>query len=167
MSGWTLRIALLEEQNRRDDIASLLSATAASSTNFDLLARVEQVAERNGLPQIREQAIMRQATLTADPVERTRLRLMLARLAEDRKDTHAAQQAIDTAYKENSNIAGVVRSTVDYYWRSGDRKRAIDTLEEAASRSNTNYKRQFALEAARKSTDAADYRRARKLLEPL
>ena len=76
MSGWNLRIALLEEQNRRDDIASLLTATTGSTSNFDLLARVEQVAERNGLPQIREQAIIRQATLTTDPVERTRLRLM-------------------------------------------------------------------------------------------
>ena len=74
---------------------------------------------------------------------------------------------IEAAYKENPNIAGVVRAAVDYYWRAGDPKRAIDTLEEAAARSNTDFKRQFALEAARKSTDTADYRRARSLLEPL
>jgi cellulose synthase operon protein C len=167
ITGWNLRIALLEEQNRRDDVASLLTATASSTSNFDLLARVEQVAERNGLPRIREQAVTRQAILTADPVERTRLRLMLARLAEDRKDAKAAQQTIEAAYKENPNIAGVVRATVDYHWRSGDRKRAIDTLEEAAARSNASFKRQFTLEAARKSTEAADYARARRLLEPL
>ena len=62
---------------------------------------------------------------------------------------------------------GVVRSAVDYYWRAGDRQRAIDTLEEAAGRSNTGFRRQFTLEAARKSTEAADYARARKLLAPL
>ena len=116
---------------------------------------------------IREQAITRQATLTADPVERTRLRLMLARLAEDRKDRQSAQQAIETAYNENSNIAGVVRSTVDYYWRAGDRKRAVDMLADAAARSNAIFKRQFSLEAARKATELGDYARARQLLDPL
>ena len=167
MSGWNLRVVLLEEQSRRDDIAALLTATTAATTNFDLLARVEQVADRNGLTEIREKAITRQATLTADPVERTRLRLMLARLAEDRKDAHSAQQAIDTAYKENPNIVGVIRSAVDYHWRSGDRKRAVDLLAEAASRSNADFKRQFTLEAARKATDIGEYARARQLLAPL
>lgn len=165
--AWDLRVALLEEQNRRDDIAALLTATTASTSSFDMLARVDQVAERNGLSQLREQALTRQAALTTDPVERTRLRLMLARLAEDRKDLAASQQFIDTAYKENPNIVGVVRSTVDYYWRINDRKRAVDTLEQAAGRSNPSFKRAFTLEAGRKATEAGDYARARTLLQPL
>jgi tetratricopeptide (TPR) repeat protein len=167
LNGWNLRVVLLEEQNRRDDIAALLQSTLAASSDFDLLARVEQVAERNGFPAIREQSLARQANLTTDGVERTRLQLSLARLAEDRKDANAARRSIEAAYKENPNIAGVVRSAVDYYWRAGDRKRAIDTLEEAASRSNPAFKRQFVLEAARKATEASESSRARKLLEPL
>ena len=167
LNGWNLRVALLEEQNRRDDVASLLTSTLNATSNFELLARVEQVAERNGLQAVREQTLTREAALTSDPVERTRLQLTLARLAEERRDGAAARQAIETAYKNNPNIAGVVRSAVDYHWRAGDRKRAIDTLEEAAGRSNPSFKRAFALEAARKSTDAGDYARARRLLEPL
>jgi len=167
LSGWNLRVALLEEQNRRDDIAALLSSTTAATTNFDLLARIEQVAERNGLSQIREQVLTRQASLTSDPVERTRLRLVLARLAENRKDLGVARQIVETVSKENTNIAGVVRSTVDFYWRTGDRKRAIDTLEQAATRSNPAFKRSFTLEAGRKATEAGDYQRARGLLQPL
>ena len=167
LSGWNLRVALLEEQNRRDDIAALLSSTTAATSNFDLLARVEQVAERNGFPQIREQVLTRQSSLTSDPVERTRLRLTLARLAENRKDLAAARQIVETVSKENANIAGVVRSTVDYYWRTGERKRAVDTLEQAASRSNPAFKRSFTLEAGRKATEAGDYQRARALLQPL
>ena len=167
VSGWNLRVALLEEQNRRDDVGALLTSTANTTSNFELLARVEQVAERNGFAAAREQAITRQAALTPDPVERTRLRLMLARLAEDRKDRQSAQRSIETAYRENPSIAGVVRSTVDYYWRAGDRKKAVDTLADAAARSNPTFKRQFTLEAARKATELADYARARRLLEPL
>lgn len=167
VSGWNLRVALLEEQNRRDDIATLLTATTNAVSNFELLARVDQVAERNGLAAAREHALSRQAALTPDPVERTRLRLLLARLAEDRNDKAAAQRSIETAYKDNPNIAGVVRSAVDYYWRTGDRKRAVDTLADAAGRSNPSFKRQFTLEAARKATDLADYARARTLLNPV
>jgi tetratricopeptide (TPR) repeat protein len=167
LNGWNLRVALLEAQNRREDIASLLTSTLAATANFDLLARIEQVAERNGFPAIREQTLAREASLTSDPVERTRLRLTLARLAEERKDGSAAQRIIETTYKDNPNIAGVVRSAVDYHWRAGDRKRAVDTLEEAAGRSNPAFRRAFALEAARKATEIADYARARRLLQPL
>ncbi|HYP06633.1 MAG TPA: tetratricopeptide repeat protein [Bryobacteraceae bacterium] len=167
LNGWNLRVIILEEQNRRDDIAALLNATLRATSNFDLLARVEQVADRNGFPVIREQTLARQATLTRDPVEKTRLQLTLARLAQERGDAAAAQQSIAAAYKENPNIVGVVRSAVDYYWRANDRKKAIDTLEEAAARSNPDFKRSFTLEAARKSTEAADYARARRLLQPL
>ena len=160
-------MALLEEQNREDDIAALLTSTARQPPNFDLLARVEQVAERNGLPTIREQAITRQATLTADPVERTRLRLMLARLAEERKDRGPRSRRSRPLTKRirillawcgrrwTTTGAPAIASAPSIPWR----RRRHDRMR--------TFKRQFALEAARKATELGDYARARKLLDPL
>ena len=88
MSGWNLRIALArraESPGRHrvpvdGDSGVLIQLRSPRACGAS--RRAQRSCRRFG-----EQAIMRQATLTADPVERTRLRLMLARLAEDRKDT--------------------------------------------------------------------------------
>jgi tetratricopeptide (TPR) repeat protein len=99
--------------------------------------------------------------LVGDPVERMRLRLALARFYEGQGAGAAAAQTIDSLYRENPAILGVVRAAVDYHWRNKNRKRAIDVLEEAAGRAASEYRPRFTLEAARKSTESGDYPRAR------
>jgi len=156
-----LRVALLRNQNRRDDMESFLLNTTSRTTSLEVLGQIENTARVDGLPKAQQAAIEKQIALMTDPVEKLRLRLALARFEEGQG--HAAEGAamIDAVYRENPAILGVVRAAVDYHWRNKETKRAIDVLEEAASHASAVYSAPFLVEAVRKATEAADYTRAR------
>jgi Tfp pilus assembly protein PilF len=164
--AFALRVAVLESQDRLPDLNRYLSGVSTSTNSFELLSRIDTVAERQGFDNVREQSLNRQIAITTDPVDRTRLRLTLARFYESKPDISAAARTIDAVYKDNPQILGVVRAAVDFYWRNKQGKNAVDTLERAAGISNAVLKRSFTLEAVRKATDVADYQRARRLLNP-
>ncbi len=81
---------------------------------------------------MRQHALEKQAALTTDPVTRLQLRYALIRLYESRKDFLAAQKNVEALYHENPKILGVVRSTVDFYWRMKMQPQAISVLLQAA-----------------------------------
>ena len=62
---------------------------------------------------------------------------------------------------------GVVRSTVDFYWRTKMYTQAITVLLQAPKDAYPELSKQFVFEAARKSTDAGQYKQARDLLAEL
>ena len=159
MGAFRLRVALLENQNRREDLEKFLLDVAGRANLPELLMAIENTARVDGYPEVQRAAIERQAVVATDPVERMRLRLALARFLEGQGQQGA--QVIDAVYRENPAILGVVRATVDYHWRNHDAKRAVDVLEEAAARAAADYRKQFTLEAARKANDSGDYVRAR------
>lgn len=156
-----LRVALLRNQNRRDDLEAFLLNTASRTTSHEVLTQIENAARVDGLPKAQQAAIEKQIALMTDPVEKMRLRLALARFEEGQGQTAQGATVIDTLYRENPAILGVVRAAVDYYWRNKDTKRAVDILEEASSRSSVTYRAPFLVEAARKATEAGDFTRAR------
>ncbi len=164
--GFALRVAVLSNQNRTAELEQYLLGQVAATTSFDSLARVDDVAEKQGLDKVREQSLLRQIAIDTDPVDKNRLRISLARFYESHGNT-AASQTVDAVYRDNPRLLGVVRAAVDYHWRNKQGARSVDLLAEAAGVSNAAYMRQFTLEAARKATEIADYRRARRLLEPL
>ena len=164
--GFALRVAVLSNQNRTAELEQYLLAQVAAATSFDSLARVDDVAEKQGLDKVLEQSLLRQIAIDTDPVDKNRLRISLARFYESHGNT-AASQTVDAVYRDNPRLLGVVRAAVDYHWRNKQGARSVDLLAEAAGVSNAAYMRQFTLEAARKATEIADYRRARRLLEPL
>jgi len=63
-----LRIAVLQTQNRRDDIERLLEGLVTRATSFDLLDDIQTIAQQQKLEKVREHALEKQATLTSDPV---------------------------------------------------------------------------------------------------
>ena len=75
------------------------------------------LAEQKSLEAVRQHALEKQAALTTDPVNRLQLRYRLVQLYENRRDFLSAQRCIEALYRENPKILGVVRSTVDFYWR--------------------------------------------------
>ncbi len=166
-SAFALRVAVLENQDRLPDLTSYLLAVAGTTNSFDLLARIDTVAERQGFESVREQSLNRQMAITTDPVDRMRLQLRLARYYESKPDVNAAARTMDAVYKDNPQILGVVRASVDFYWRNKRGKSSVDTLERAAGSSNATLKRSFTLEAAQKSTEISDYQRARRFLNPM
>ena len=162
-----LRVKVLEAQERKKDIESYLEGIAQGTNSIEHAEYVENLAQQKSFELVRQHALEKQAALTSDPVGRLRIRYALVQLYESRKDFAAAENNVEALYQENPKILGVVRSTVDFYWRTKDYAKAINVLKQAAKDANPELSRQFTYEAARKSTEAKQYQQARDLLTGL
>jgi predicted Zn-dependent protease len=162
-----LRVRVLEAQNRKPELVSFLEAVVKNATTIEQAAEIESLAQQKSLETVREHALEKQAALATDPVTRLRLRYALVHLYESRKDFASAQRNIETLYRENPKILGVVRSTVDFYWRVKLYPQAIAVLSQAAKDAYPELGKQFSFEAARKSTEARQFDQARGLLAQL
>ena len=162
----SLRLAILEQQNRRDDAAAFLLALTRRGPP-ELLEDISAAGARLGFDGVREAVLQRQIALASDDVERIRLRLALARYYESKPDVPAARAVIEDVLRANPAILGVVRAATDFYWRNHLPEQAVDTLAAAARSSNAVFRKQFTFEAAQKAADSAKYARARELLAEL
>jgi tetratricopeptide (TPR) repeat protein len=167
MSAVYLRVKVLEAQGRQPEMEAFLDALVKGTTSIEQAEEIETLAQQKSLETVRQHALEKQAALTTDPVTRLQLRYALVRLYEGRKDVSAAQKNVEALYQENPKILGVVRSTVDFYWRMKMQPQAISVLLQAAKDSYPTLSAQFAYEAARKSTDAKQFQQARDLLTGL
>jgi len=156
-----LRVALLRNQNRRDDLEAFLLNAAGRANSLETLTRIEEAARVDDLPKAQRLAIERQIAVMTDPVEKLRLRLALARFEEGQGQAAEGAAVVDAVYRENPAILGAVRAAVDYHWRNKNPKRSVDVLEEAAGRASAAYRAPFLLEAARKANESGDPARAR------
>ena len=110
----------------------------------------------------------KQAALTTDPVNRLQFRYRLVQMYESHNDLRLGPASnVEDLYHENPKIVGVVRSTVDFYWRTKNYPQAITVLLQASKDAYPDLSKQFTFEAARKSTDAGQYKQARDLLAEL
>ena len=159
-----LRVEVLEAQGRKPDLSTFLLAALDHTNSVETLESIENMAREKSLEPVRQHALERQAAVSTDPIRRLELRYSLVSFYEQKKDLAAAQQNVETLYKENPRVLGVVRSTVDFYWRNKLQQRAIDVLAQAAKDSYPALKAKFTFEQARKMTDAGQYEPARKLL---
>jgi cellulose synthase operon protein C len=162
-----LRVAVLEAQNRPKDVEKLLAELAGRTNSLEILDWLEATAREKSFSAVQQTVLERQAAVTSDPIRKLELRYSLVQFYEAKKDLNAAQRNLEQLYRENPKILGVVRSTVDFYWRNREKKQAIDVLLQAAQDSYPEMRKQFLFEAARKQTDAAQYAPARKILEAL
>jgi predicted Zn-dependent protease len=162
-----LRVKVLEAQSRKPEMESFLDAIASGTTSIEQAEEIEALAQEKSLETVRQHAIEKQAALTGDPVLRLQLRYTLIQLYESHKDFTSAQKNIEALYQENPRILGVVRSTVDFYWRMKLQSQAIAVLLQAAKDAYPGLSTQFIYEAARKSTDAEQFQQARDLLTGL
>jgi predicted Zn-dependent protease len=162
-----LRVRVLEVQNRKPELISFLDSVVSSSTTIEQAAEIETLAQQKSLETVRQHALEKQAALATDPVTKLELRYALVHLYESRKDFVSAQRNIETLYKENPKILGVVRSTVDFYWKQKLYAEAIVILRQAAKDSYPDLSIQFTFEAARKSTEARKFEDAREILARL
>jgi tetratricopeptide (TPR) repeat protein len=167
MSAVYLRVKVLEAQNRQPEMESFLDSLANGTTSIEQAEEIETLAQQKSLETVRQHALEKQAALTTDPVTRLQLRYALIRLYEGRKDFPAAQKNVEALYRENPKILGVVRSTVDFYWRMKMQAQAISVLLQAARDAYPTLSVQFTYEAARKSTEAKQFQQGRDLLAGL
>jgi predicted Zn-dependent protease len=162
-----LRVSILEQQNRRDDISALLFSLAHEAESPELLEDLSSAAARLGFENVREAVLERQIALASDDVERIGLRLALAHYYECKPDVPAARKIIEDVLRANPSILGVVRAATDFYWRNHLPEQAVDVLAAAARSANAVFKKQFTFEAAEKATESVKYARARDLLADL
>jgi len=167
MQAVFLRVKVLEAENRNPEVETLLDSRATRATTIEQAQEIENLAQQKSLETVRQHALEKQAALTTDPVTRLQLRYALIQLYEGRKDFQSAEKTVVALYRENPKILGVVRSTVDFYWRTKNYPQAISVLLQAAKEAYPDLSQQFTYEAARKSTDAKEYQRARDLLTQL
>jgi predicted Zn-dependent protease len=162
-----LRLRVLEAANRAPEMAAFLTAALEHAGTMEQAAAIESIAQQRSLESVRQKALEKQAALATDPVTRMQLRYALVRFYESKKDFAAAQRNSEALYRANPKILGVVRSTVDFYWRVKLFPQAITVLRQAAKHAYPQLSAQFLFEAARKSTEAKDFQQARELLDTL
>ena len=162
-----LRVKVLEAQNRKPEMESFLDSLANRTTSIEQAEQIASLAQQKSLETVRQHAIEKQAALTTDPVARLELRYALIRLYEEGKDFSSAQRNVEAVYQENPKVLGVVRSTVDFYWRRKMQPQAIAVLLQASKDAYPALSSRFTYEAARKSTEASQFQPARDLLAQL
>ncbi len=162
-----LRVALLEAQGRREDLERYLIALVGTAPTVELTSRIREIAARQGMTRVEERALAREVVLATETGDRIRARLALIRMQESTGDVRPARQGMEALYRDHPLVRGVVRAAVDFHWRTKERARAVEILEQAGRSAYTELARQFQLEAARKATEAGDYRKANALLARL
>ncbi|HVI79866.1 MAG TPA: hypothetical protein VM715_17220, partial [Candidatus Acidoferrum sp.] len=162
-----LRVKVLEALNRKPEMESFLNSLANSTTSIEQAEQIETLAQQKSLQVVRQHAVEKQAALTTDPATRLELRYTLVRLYEGRKDFTSAQNNVETLYRENPRVLGVVRATVDFYWHMKMHSQAISVLVQASKDAYPDLSKPFTYEAARKSTEAKQFQQARNLLAGL
>src|SRR5258708_30625015 len=167
MAADNLRLRGLEAANRAPEMDAFIAAALDHAETIEQAAAIESIAQQRSLESVRQKALEKQAALARDPVTGIQLRYALVRFYESKKDLAAAQRNIEALYQANPKILGVVRSTIDFYWRVKLYPQAITVLRQAAKDAYPQLSTQFSFEAARKSTEAKDFQRARALLYTL
>lgn len=167
MPAVNLRIRVLEAANEAQQMAAFLGAALDHAETIEQASQIELIAQQRSLESVRQKALEKQAALATDPVTRIQLLYALVRFYESKKDFAAAQRNIEALYQANPKTLGVVRSTVDFYWRVKLYPQAIAVLRQAAKDAYPQLSTQFTFEAVRKCTEAKDYPEARTLLDGL
>ncbi len=163
----SLRISVLEAQQRRDEIGKLLEARVSAEKSSAELTQLQETARRLNFDAIEERASERLAAITNDPVDKMRLTLATARLLELKKDTAGGARVVDALYRDHPLILGVVRGAVDFHVRNRQPAEAIGILLGASKRARADLAAQFTLESARIATGAGQFDQARALLTGL
>jgi tetratricopeptide (TPR) repeat protein len=166
-AAMVLREDLLHAQGKDTAVGPLLETELARAKTLDEVTSIGERAKGKNLTLVYEKALEKETALAVDPVQKMELQYTLARSEEGRKDVQDAARVMETVYAGNTKILGVVRATVDFAWRAGLRKRAIEVLLEASKAARVDLGRQFALEAASKANEAGEYSQTREIVSPM
>lgn len=170
LSALTLRVDVFAARKQTSLIAPLLDSAISHISTADQAANLAAFAQQHQLPLSYRAALEREIHLSTDPNQHIELEYTLVHSYEQEAphtDLAAAQRIVESVYKDNPRILGVVRTTVDFYWANHHPQQAINTLLEAAQSANPELMRAFTLEAATKSNQSGDYARTRSILAPL
>jgi tetratricopeptide (TPR) repeat protein len=162
-----LRIAILDNQGRRDEIHALLGNELSRAGSLADLDEIKQSADRFGLDDTASEALARIIALTMDPVEKIKARIDLALYKESHHDAAAAERDFAGLLNDNPELLGVIRADVDFLWRQKAYGKAVAVLTSAAARAQPPFQAELRREAAQKAADSGEFDTARRLLDQL
>ncbi len=166
-AAFELRLAMLERQNRRGDVGTLLSQMLPRATTSSEIDEVHGAAIRLGFDEIAAQSLQRTIAITTDPVEKIRARIELARFYEAHNNIGSAEREFSSLLNDDPNLLGVVRAVVDFHWREKQTQQGVAVLKAAAERAQQPYQNELRREAAQKAANSGQYDEARRLLDRL
>ncbi len=129
-----LRIAILENEGRREEIHALLGNELARADRLTDVDEIRQSADHFGFDDTASQALSRVIALTTDPVEKLKARVDLALYKETHHDAAGADRDLTALLNENPELLGVIRADVGFLWRQREYGKAVAVLTAAASR---------------------------------
>ncbi|MBV9266202.1 MAG: hypothetical protein JO061_08550, partial [Acidobacteriaceae bacterium] len=162
-----LRLAVLERQNRRPEIESLLSSALTHASGVSDIEEIRSAADRIGFERIAGDAMERTIAVTTDPIEKLQAEIDLGHFYESRNNQGAAEREFSSALQANPERLGVIRAAVDFYWRTKQSDKAVEALLGAADRAQPPYQAELRREAAEKATNSGQFDTARRLLDEL
>ncbi len=162
-----LRDSVLSARKLPSVLNPLVLSAIAKATSVDELSEFAEFSQKHKLGAAYVAATQREWSMSSDPVRRIELQYELERAYVDQGNVTEAQKVVESVYKDNPRVVGVVRTTVDFYWSHKQPQRAIAVLAQAAKDANSKLGLDFTLEAVAKSNQSGDYAGARALLKPL
>jgi hypothetical protein len=154
-------------REKRNEIAALVDSAVDRASTLDSVEQLGTFAQQHNLAASYQHALRREIAMAADPVQRIEIQYALVQSLVTKDDVASAQQIIESVYKDNQKVMGVVRATADFYWDHKQPQRAIATLIQASHDAYPELSKSYSLEAADKSNEAGDYASARRLVGPL
>ena len=167
LAALSLRAAVLQASQRGPEIAVLVNRAIDHAASFDEVETLASFAEQQHLPASHQRALQREVALASDPLQRIEIQYALVHALTSQNEVAPAQQIIETVYKQNPKIIGVVRNTTDFYWNNKQQKSAVATLVQASRDAYPELSRAYTLEAAEKSNASGGFVEARQLVTPL
>ncbi len=162
-----LRADILMKQKKEDQIAALVNSAVDRASTVDEAEQLASFAGQRNLSVSYQHALRREVTLASDPVQKIESQYALVQSMVANNEIAPATQIIDSVYKENDRIIGVVRTTADFYWEHKQPQKAIATLIQASHDAYPELANSYTLEAAAKSNESGSYAEARQLVSPL
>jgi hypothetical protein len=162
-----LRADILGKQQKSTEIAALIDNAVDRAISFDEAQQLAGFAQQHNQTASYRHTLRRQVALASDPVQKIEIQYALVQSLVAKGDVGAAQQIIDSVYRDHPRIVGVVRTTADFYWDHKQPQKAIVTLMQASHDAYPELARSYTLEAAGKSNESGDYAAARQLATPL
>jgi tetratricopeptide (TPR) repeat protein len=175
-SALSLRADILSAQHHAPTLTPLLTQLFDQALHhadtLDRATAIGTIAQARNLTDVYQRALVKQAALALDPIQKIQLQYALAASLEAHSETPAAARIIDAVYTANPRLLGVVRATTDFYSRpifdgKPQPQRAMHTLLEAARVATPALARDFTLEAANRANDSGDTAQARALATTL
>ena len=158
---WWIGVIQFYSAEKEKNLVKGLLANSLERLNKELFRKISpqlrQTAQDFGFIDFQDQLIQKQIAIAQTDSERLNYSLELARFYESQENNAKAEAVYTKLYKEQPRSAGIVNDLLSYYWRSENYAKAFDLYREVLQVANTDFRKQYLLQYARKLLERKDY----------